>query len=265
MGVTLAGADLRRAVELMRSVHDGSSDHRAPFSHGTALFNLSLPRVWDLNFMRLERWDDRPTADELAIEADRVQGGAGLGHRRITVEHEQTALALLPGFRRLGWSVQRHIVMAHRRPSELSANGTSVIEIDAERLRAERHDFLGEARIGSDADAVRQLADRVLATARATDLRLFAHEQDGAVVSVCELYSDGRCGQIEDVATRRAHRGRGLARAVVLRAIEASRLAQHELTFLVADEDDWPRRLYERLGFETIGRVHYFAKAPVKN
>ena len=265
MGVTLAGADMRHAVELMRSVHDGSCDRRAPFSHGTALFNLALPRVWDLNFMRLESWDDPPRADDLAIEADRVQGGAGLGHRRITVEHEQTALALLPGFRRLGWSVQRHLVMAHRHPSELDANGTRVIEIDAERLRAERHDFLGEARIGTDADAVRQLADRVLATARATDLRLFAHEHDGAVVSVCELYSNERSGQIEDVATRTAHRGRGLARAVVLRALEASREAGHELTFLVADEDDWPRRLDERLGFVTIGRLHYFAKAPVKN
>ena len=261
----LGDPDLRRAVELMRSVHDGSSDHRAPFSHGTALFNLALPRVWDLNFMRLERWDEPLTAYELAREADRVQGGAGLAHRRITVEHEQTALALLPGFRRVGWSVQRHLVMAHRRPSALDANGTLVIEIEPERLRAERHDFLGEARIGVDADAVRQLADRVLATSQATDLRLFAHERDGAVVSVCELYSDGRSGQIEDVATRSAYRGRGLARAVVLRALEASRRSGHELTFLVADEDDWPRRLYERLGFETIGRLHYFAKAPVTN
>ena len=265
MGVTLADSDLRHAVELMRSVHDGSCDHRVPFSHGTALFNLSLPRVWDLNFMRLESWDDPPSAYELALEADRVQGGAGLWHRRITVEHEQTALALLPGFRKLGWSVQRHLVMAHRRPSELAANGTRVIEIDPERLRAERHDFLGEARIGVDADAVRQLADRVLATARATELRLFAHERDGAVVSVCELYSDGRSGQIEDVATRSAHRGRGLGRAVVLEALEASLRAGHDLTFIVADEDDWPRRLYERLGFETIGRLHYFAKAPVRN
>ena len=258
--------DLRRAVELMRSVHDGSCEHREPFSHGTALFNLSLPRVWDLNFMRLEDWREPPRAGDLALEADRVQGGAGLGHRRITVEHEQTARALLPGFRRLGWSVQRHVVMAHRRPSEMGADGDSVVvEIDPERLRAERRDFLAEARIGADPDAVRQLSDRVLVTARATDLRLFAREVDGAVVSVCELYSNGRTGQIEDVATRSAHRGHGHARAVVLRALAASVAAGHELTFIVADEDDWPRRLYKRLGFDPIGRVHYFAKGPVTN
>ena len=99
----------------------------------------------------------------------------------------------------------------------------------------------------------------------------FAPSQVGTVVrgekivGVAVLIEDPGTIWVSQLAVARAHRGRGLARAVVLRAIEASRLAQHELTFLVADEDDWPRRLYERLGFETIGRVHYFAKAPVKN
>lgn len=261
----MAASDLRRAVALMRSVHDASCDRRAPFSHGTALFNLSLPRVWDLNFMRLESTAGAVSAGELALEADRVQGAAGLGHRRITVEHEQSALELEPGFRALGWSVQRHVVMAHRRSSELSADGHPVVEIAPQRLRDERRQFLAEARIGADLDAVRQLSDRVLVTAAATDLRLFAREVDGVVASVCELYSDGHTGQIEDVATRLAYRSRGLARAVVLRALSESRRAGHALTFLVADEDDWPRELYRRLGFDPIGRLHYFAKAPVTN
>lgn len=261
----MAQGELQRALALMRAVHEASCDHRVAFSQGTALFNLALPRVWDLNFLRLERLVPPVSAEQLAREADRVQGEAGLTHRRVTIEDEEAALELLPGFRSLGWSVQRHVVMAHRRVSELDADGREVVEIDPERLRAERRGFLAEARIGADPEAVRQLADRVLVTASATDLRLFAREVDGMVASVCELYSDTHTAQIEDVATRTAYRGRGLARAVVTRALEESRRAGHDLTFLVADEDDWPRELYQRLGFDQIGRVHYFARAPVRN
>ena len=50
------------------------------------------------------------------------------------------------------------------------------------------------------------------------------------------------------------HRGKGLASAVVLRAAAAAREAGADFVFLVADSDDWPQKLYERLGFDPIGR-----------
>ena len=34
----------------------------------------------------------------------------------------------------------------------------------------------------------------------------------------------------------------------------------NELTCLVADADDWPQRLYEKLGFEAVGRYARFFK-----
>jgi hypothetical protein len=34
------------------------------------------------------------------------------------------------------------------------------------------------------------------------------------------------------------------------------------LAFLLADADDWPYRLYERLGFETTGRRRRFQRLP---
>jgi hypothetical protein len=48
---------------------------------------------------------------------------------------------------------------------------------------------------------------------------------------------------------------------LVLRAAAESRAAGNDLTFLVADADDWPQRLYERLGFETVGRYGRFLKS----
>jgi hypothetical protein len=47
-----------------------------------------------------------------------------------------------------------------------------------------------------------------------------------------------------------------------LHAVAESRAAGNDLTFLVADADDWPQRLYERLGFETVGRYARFLNTP---
>jgi predicted GNAT family acetyltransferase len=90
--------------------------------------------------------------------------------------------------------------------------------------------------------------------------RLFAAEVDGKLVAHAELYSHDGVGQVEDLVTLEPYRGRGLARALVLRAAAESRAAGNDLTFLVADADDWPHRLYERLGFETVGRYERFLK-----
>jgi ribosomal protein S18 acetylase RimI-like enzyme len=97
-------------------------------------------------------------------------------------------------------------------------------------------------------------ADRLLRAARRE--REFASFAGDAAAGVAKLYSDpaGTIGQVEDVVTLPEHRNRGHARAVVLGAAQASRDAGHELTFLWADEDDWPRKLYVKLGFDVVGR-----------
>ncbi|HYT27333.1 MAG TPA: GNAT family N-acetyltransferase, partial [Actinomycetota bacterium] len=99
-----------------------------------------------------------------------------------------------------------------------------------------------------------------LAIARAVEARFFAVLADGRVVSYADLYRDGRTAQVEDVATLEAHRGRGYASAVVLRAVEAARHAGCDLVFLVADADDWPKELYRRLGFDDLGRYVKFIR-----
>ena len=86
--------------------------------------------------------------------------------------------------------------------------------------------------------------------------RAFASFAAGEVAAVAYLYSDSEqaLGQVEDVLTVPAHRGHGHARSVVLAALGASREAGHELTFLWADEGDWPKALYDKLGFDVVGR-----------
>jgi GNAT superfamily N-acetyltransferase len=77
-----------------------------------------------------------------------------------------------------------------------------------------------------------------------------------------DLYQHGAVAMVEDVATLEEYRGHGIARACVLAAIRAAREGGAELVFLHALADDWPRQLYEKLGFDGIGHVWSFTKRP---
>jgi hypothetical protein len=46
----------------------------------------------------------------------------------------------------------------------------------------------------------------------------------------------------------------------VTAAVDAALAMGHELIFIVADEDDWPKDLYARLGFDPVGRAWAFTR-----
>ena len=95
---------------------------------------------------------------------------------------------------------------------------------------------------------------------KAANARIFGIVEGDEVVSSAQLYSDGSTAQVEDVATLPAHRGRGYAKALVTRAVEEAVAGNHEFIFLVADGDEWPKKLYNRLGFEEVGSRFAFLK-----
>jgi predicted GNAT family acetyltransferase len=53
-------------------------------------------------------------------------------------------------------------------------------------------------------------------------------------------------------------RGRGFASALVSQAVALARDASQEPIFIVADDNDWPKLLYERLGFRGVGNLWQF-------
>lgn len=231
------------------------------FEWGTAFFNERFPKSYDHNMV----WLERPggSGEEVAAAIDRVQGAAGLEHREAQAADEADGERLAPAFEAFGWKVHRDVYMALHREPDRSAGAAG--EVGWEQFRPARERVYREDPwfAGVSDETIAQLVDRREAVARATRLRHFAARAgSGEIASICDLYSDGRTAQVEDVYTLAAHRGRGLARAVILAAVDVALAEGHDLVFLVADDEDWPKELYGKLGFDAIGRALVFARWP---
>jgi GNAT superfamily N-acetyltransferase len=91
--------------------------------------------------------------------------------------------------------------------------------------------------------------------------RFFAAWMDGELAGCCDLYEHAGVAQIENVDTLERFRNRGVARAFLGAAIDAARPAA-DLVFLFADDADWPKQLYAKLGFDPVGYFRQFTKPP---
>jgi ribosomal protein S18 acetylase RimI-like enzyme len=197
----------------------------------------------------------------LALDADAVLGGAGLPHRKVLVDDHLQGRRLALEFLELGWSAERLVWMVQRRDPE-PRPGADVRVLDFTAARPFLEETLRRQPYAEDAETVRQLTDFRGALERSANARFYVAYAGGAPASVCELYRLGSVAQIEDVNTLEERRGRGLASAVVLAAARDARERGCDLVFLVADDDDWPKELYVRLGFDEVARSWAFARTP---
>jgi ribosomal protein S18 acetylase RimI-like enzyme len=249
-------AELDRAFAFEDALHDAAVDRSEPIPIGTALFTDSLPVVWSLNFLRIDQIG--VTAEEIATEAQRLQGGAGLAHRRVIVGDENAGRGLEAGFVALGWKPDVFLFMVPRREPHRSFDATDVVEVSREELSPIREAILSEWLGKVDGKLLAQISESDRRFAAAGNARHFAVIVDGKPVSSTDLFTDGRTAQIEDVGTLPEHRGAGHASAVVMKALEEARAMGHDFVFLVADARDWPKEMYRRLGFDPIGERYAF-------
>jgi ribosomal protein S18 acetylase RimI-like enzyme len=229
-----------------------------PSPLGFGVLTPELPLRHDSNYFFLERAAD---LHEVVAEADRIFGGAGYDHRVIVTFDDELGERLRPQFEALEWRTMRHIFMAQRRPPEKTADLSVVKEVDEAALRPGRtREILAQP--WGRPEVAEQILDSKLLIGRRAQTRFFAIEADGEIVAWTDLYVANGVAQAEDVATVAEHRGKGYATAVVLHAVEEGRRAGADLVFLVADGEDWPKVLYQRLGFDEVGRLHKFATPP---
>jgi ribosomal protein S18 acetylase RimI-like enzyme len=244
--------DFERAFALMHRLDDETAERLEPTPYGPVIVHERLHHVHDLNFLRADEPSDA-SAEELAAEAERVQGAAKLGHRRVNFSDIEAAEQRAPEFVALGWEPERFVLMALRREPDRPAS-VPVREVDEPTLRPLWAEATRRFPHGKNEEVVQQILEHRRLIADAIPTRFFAVEADGRLVAHAELYSVDGVGQVENVVTLEEYRGRGFARALVLRGVQASQELGNDLTFLVADADDWPYRLYEKLGFEIVGR-----------
>jgi len=233
-----------------------------PWRWGVTLFHSEYPKLYMLNFVRVTGAPADLNFNELVAEADALHGRAGHAHRHVVIEDARLGAVLAPAFRRSGWQVSTLLIMAYRGERELPATGRDVRELTSDELRSMRGNSLSESPSTRDPETVEQLIDKDALLARAGGARFFGALVDGRPVCSADLYSDGATAQIESVLTLERYRKRGLGRAVVDEAIRAAFDSGHDLVFLLADDEDWPKELYRRMGFESIGRCYDFLKAP---
>ncbi len=256
-------AALARAIAFARDADVRAAERAEPHPWGVALHDGSHPHTYVLNTLAIDRpLDPGIGAQAIAAELERLY--AGLGHRRVMVDDDATGARVAGGLRGQGYAASAELVMVldGGRADDPAGAGAgagappapAARECAEEELRAvERAFMLEEGRERDIADEVLDARAAVCATRPGT--RFFVAALDGRDVASATLYSDGAVAQIEDVGVLPGARGHGLGRAVVAAARDAAVAAPHQLVFIGADEDDWPKDLYARLGFRPIGRT----------
>ena len=230
------------------------SDEVVDHDWGRAFLCPTLPLVWDLNWILIER--EGMGAAELIAAADEVM--AGFEHRAVAIRGEADGVRLAAEFADVpGWEVETTIYMVWSGGDDRSP-GAEVREghlADCEDLRRALIRGGLEDKGIDPTEVTEQLLEMDRRFAAASGDRWFVAPPEEPASACCLLSSDG-IGQVEEVGTLASARGRGFAQATVLAAARASREAGHRVTFLSADADDWPRRMYEKLGFEPGGAMH---------
>jgi GNAT superfamily N-acetyltransferase len=259
-----------RVIQFLNALDDATCERLERFPGGVAtLSDAELPRILNMNLLRVESLAERLSLYELTLEAGRIAGEAEelqgqLAFRRVVAYDEEIGARLALGFEQLElWQAERVVLMAQHRRSERKVDVSFVREVAIEELEPVRSRYLLDRSCGDEELARQELmVPRRLSSAG--EMRFFAAFVEGEIRSFCELYSDDKgAAVVRSVATLEPFRRAGLARATVSYAVNRSRALGHELTFLRAVHDDWPKNLYGELGFDAIGMIYRFAGRPL--
>jgi predicted N-acetyltransferase YhbS len=249
-----------RLLDFELALDRRSNEKVVDYEWGQAFLSPALPLAWDANWALIERVG--MTSAEVVAAAEESLGA--YEHRAVAIRDQGEGERLAPEIEGLpGWEGERNLYMLLVEREEAEASG-DVLETPLAGCEDLRRELI-RAEFSADTDNLDETADQLLEMGRRTgeagDDRWFVAPAANPAAACC-LLSAGDLGQVEDVGTLAAARGQGLAQAVVRAAIAASHEAGHRHTFIVADAEDWPRLLYEKLGFEPCGTLHVFRRGP---
>ena len=243
------------AVARFFAATDGFLQHVESTWWGAVVTDPRFPDVYDLNYARVETGQPDLRLDEvegLLLPALRASEAR---HEHVVVFEPDRCRRLVDDFDRAGHEVSWDTAMEFAGPNPPEGHDVDIRRLDPEGDEwwpaYERVMIEFEAGDAAVREQLRRWAAHVLVPA---GRRWFAVGEPGDVRGVGSVQVLGGVGYIDDVLTLRPHRGRGIASAIVRRAVKEARAEGAEHVVLLTDSDD-ARRLYRRLGFEETGRV----------
>ena len=246
-------------------VRAAMASQRLDLPFAVCVITDDLPGVYDLNLMTVTA--QVPPA-VLLRSVERVAATAGWRHRRVEVDSPSIADRLRAPLTDAGYTEERFVTMAltGTPSSTVAGDGqesrpTAVIDVD-EQLDLARAVTAQESSADSD-ELIGQLVERERRLTRVAAGRVVVAPPE-APVSRCLLLEEPEGGltEIDAVSTLVNHRGQGWSDAVMRRAVAEARAHGTEHVVLVADDADWPKTWYQRLGFTTVGRSWAFRRYP---
>jgi GNAT superfamily N-acetyltransferase len=245
--------DLARALQMLRAVARQRSTEVLPLPGGEAMVNTHFPEAHDHNKVMVTT---RCSARAVAKACDDVYGSRGMSHRLIEVHDVTLGDQLADELSDSGYTGGHELLMAFAETVVPRTSPASIVELDVtERAAVASADWRCD-QPGWPESTVDQLGRRIATITDAARTSFLAvRDEDGSVASHADLYLRDGVAQVEEVLTRPAARGRGLASALVLDTVRRARDWGADLVFLIADAEDWPQELYRRLGFVDLGRT----------
>jgi GNAT superfamily N-acetyltransferase len=259
-----------RVLQALKWTTGGLADEVHELGLGWCALTPSMPRVHSLNQLRVTT---PVTVGEVLGATEEWLGD--LPYRHVGVEDETVAALLESSLAGAGWRVERLVLMAMAHepasgsgpeadtaPPAGSGDGTSagarglVVELGEDEMVELMCTWLLEE--GRGVDEIDDLVEMNRREGKLWGEQRLGVRESGRAVAVTKYRSDGTTAWVEDVYTVPEARRRGFARTLVSTAVARARAGRHELTFIVADDEDWPKHLYADVGFGPVGYLWNF-------
>ena len=244
---------LNRILTHLRGTLGALSDQVFEVGPAVVARTRSLAQMWTLNQVCLT--EPMSVGQALAL-ADEYQHD--LPYRHLVAEDE-TGGEALEELAAAGWDSDREVFMELSGPADRVVPTDAVVELTEPQMLGLMRQWISEERPGTTEETLDQVEEYNRREGRIHDeARFGVLGKGGSPVAITKLRHAGAIAQVEDVYTVPEERRRGHGRMLVTHATELARAGGHELTFIVADDKDWPKGLYAALGFRPVGVTRTF-------
>ncbi len=217
-----------------------------PWEHGTVVRTSRYPTYYSFNLVRVE---EEPGIDAAGLAAFAGEALAGLEHRRVDFEDIEAAESRRSELVALGWKTTKLVWMHHDRPLPPATEEVEVSEVPYEAVDELRLAWHLEDFDNSEYEQF-HVAAREVAMMRG--VRVLAIHEGDRPIAFAQIERAGTGAEITQVFVHADYRAAGRGTAITRAAIRSASDAEDR--WIVADDEDRPKRLYERLGFSPVWR-----------